>query len=70
MSHRAMVLIIAASTSVRSKPNVRSAVAVRSATHMAPSAMAMARASVSMCPASAIRARLPDTMPPTTSASM
>ena len=70
MSHSAMVLNIAASTSVRWKPKVRSAVAALSANHMATSAMAIAAASVSMWPASAMRARLPDTMPPTTSATM
>ena len=65
-----MVLNMAANTSVRWKPNVRSAVSALSANHMATSAIAIAAASVSMCPASAIRAKLPDKMPPTTSASI
>ena len=70
ITHSAMVLSIAASTSERWYPNVRSADAAFSANRMAMRAIRIARASVSMCPASAMRARLPDKMPPTTSANM
>ena len=70
MSHRAKVLTSAARISVRWYPNVRSTDASRPAIHIATSAMTMAAASVSMCPASASNARLPDTSPPMISATM
>ena len=51
-------------------PDVRSTEAFLLAIHMATKAMTIAAASVSMCPASANKARLPDIMPPMISATM
>ena len=59
-----------ASTSVRWYPKVRSMDAGRPATSTAKRARAMPAASVTMWAASARRARLPDKMPPITSAIM
>ena len=70
MNHRLRAFSIAARISVRWNPKVCSMEAGRPATQIASRASPMAAASVSMCPASARRARLPETNPPTTSTTM